>query len=67
MVDRRIVIGASEHVHYAVSMGEQARVVSAICGQAEAPIVAVVQIAAFAPSFESLASTTPACAQRRVR
>lgn len=59
--------GGTRGVHYAVVLGEQARAVSTLCLHAEGPLVVSLEIAAFPPSFEYLASTTPACAARQVR
>ncbi len=54
-------------VHYGVPIGEQARVVAAICAHGSGPLVAELQLVAFTPSFAYLASVTPACRTRQVR
>lgn len=54
-------------VHYAVPLGEQTRVVAAICEHGAGPAVVSLEIVGFPSSFEYLDSISPSCAHRRVR
>ena len=54
-------------VHYAVPLGEQTRVVTAICQHSTEPVVVSLDLVALPGSFEYLNSINPACTQRQVR
>ena len=54
-------------VHYAVPLGEQTRVVAAICAHGAGPVAVSLEIVGLPASFEYLTSIDPSCARRELR